>query len=111
MGSLPGMDSNPNRAVTFPTTALIIVFSFCFHLSRFYLSAELCTHPASSGHSLQHCEDVLAWVSAPRAKLGKVCSPLVQPMLPVIRVATASPGAMEYDTAPSPPFHPPRILG
>lgn len=108
---MTGINRNASVTVASRVIALVVVATFCFHLSRFYLSVELCTHDAKNGHTLQHCKDVVGWISAPRATLGKVSTPVSHTMLPVIRFAIPSPAAMDYDILLPPPFHPPRILG
>lgn len=91
--------------------ALVVVAAFCFHLSRYYLSVELCTHNAKDGNTLQHCKDVLGWLTAPRADLDEVSEPITHTVLPLIRAGSPPrpPGA--YDISLPAPFHPPRILG
>ena len=108
---MPSIDRNASLTVASRAIALLVVFAFCFHFSRFYLSVELCSHDARSGHTLQHCKDILGWVTAPRAVLGKVSSPVFHPALPAIRAGVPGPAAIAYDISLPPPFHPPRILG
>ena len=90
--------------------ALAVIAVFCFHLSRFYLSVEVCSHHIEGGYALQHCKDVSGWLTAPRVTMDEVSSPLTNPALVVIHLSVAPPDAAPPDTFLSPPFHPPRIL-
>ena len=90
--------------------ALAVVAVFCFHLSRFYLSVELCSHNIKGGYALQHCKDVAGWLTAPRAKMEEVSSPIANPVLEVIHFSVAAPADAAPDIYLPPPFHPPRFL-
>ena len=90
--------------------ALVIVAAFCFHISRFYLSVELCSHHAPNAHSLQHCKDVVGWLTAPRALLGEISSEQFQIIPTESRIAAPSLVPAAYDVSLPPPFHPPRNI-
>ena len=93
------------RAVT-----LLIVAVFGFHLSRFYLSIELCTHDVKNGNTMQHCKDVTGWLTAPRAQMKDVSAPSYNAVLEAVPARIEAPAEPVADVSLPPPFHPPRFL-
>jgi hypothetical protein len=90
--------------------ALAIVAVFGFHLSRFYLSIELCTHNVEDGNAMQHCKDVTGWLTAPRVQLKEVPSPAYHAVLAIVPALIEAPAEPVADVSLPPPFHPPRFL-
>ena len=90
--------------------ALAVVAVFGFHLSRFYLSIELCTHNTKDGSAMQHCKDVSGWLTAPRAQLDEVSAPVCSAVLAVAPARIGTPAEPVHDVSLPPPFHPPRFL-
>jgi len=90
--------------------AWAVIAVFCFHLSRFYLSIEVCSHHIEGGYALQHCKDVPGWLTAPRAKMDEAPAPISSPPLEVVHVSIAAPSLAPPDIFLPPPFHPPRFL-
>lgn len=88
--------------------ALVIVAVFGFHLSRFYLSIELCTHNTKDGHAMQHCKDVTGWLTAPRAQMDEVSAVSYSTILEAAPARIEPPAEPLADVALAPPFHPPR---
>jgi hypothetical protein len=88
----------------------VIVAVFGFHLSRFYLSVELCKHDAKDGNTMQHCKDVTGWLNAPRAQMDQASAPLDSAVLEVVPARLEPPVAPVHDVSLPPPFHPPRFL-
>ena len=89
---------------------LVIVAAFGFHLSRFYLSVEFCAHHTKDGSAMQHCKDVVGWLTAPRAQMDEVAAPAYDPLLQTVPMRIETPAAPVADVALPPPFHPPRFL-
>ena len=90
--------------------ALAMVVVFGFHLSRFYLAIELCTHNAKEGNALQHCKDIEGWLTAPRATMDRVSAPVYHAVLEVTPANIAPPAEPLADVPLPVPFHPPRFL-
>ena len=90
--------------------ALAIVAVFGFHLSRFYLSIELCTHNTKDGNAMQHCKDVAGWLTAPRVTMDEASAPACLAVLEVVPARIDTPAAPVADVSLPPPFHPPRFL-
>jgi hypothetical protein len=90
--------------------ALLVIAVFGFHLSRFYLSIELCTHHTETGYAMQHCKDVSGWLTAPRVQMEEGLGPFVNPAQEVIQVSIAPPANTTPNVSLPPPFHPPRFL-
>ena len=90
--------------------AVLVVAVFCFHLSRFYVAVEVCSHHTKDGYALQHCKDISGWLTAPRVKMDKVFPPITYPTLVLINVSVAAPSDPVPDIPLPPPFHPPRNL-
>ena len=101
---------NPKVSVAARAVALAIVAVFCFHLSRFYLSIEVCSHHTKSGYALQHCKDVSGWLTAPRAQMDEVSAPVVSEVLAVVPARIDTPAEPVHDVSLPPPYHPPRFL-
>jgi len=90
--------------------ALLVIAVFGFHLSRFYLAIELCSHHIEGGYSLQHCKDVSGWLTAPRVKMEEGFTPIVSPGPETVHISVTPPADSAPDVSLPPPFHPPRFL-
>jgi hypothetical protein len=90
--------------------ALLVIAVFGFHLSRFYLAVEVCSHHIEDGYSLQHCKDVSGWLTAPRVKMDEAPSITLNPAAEQIYVSAAPCPDSAPDVSLPPPFHPPRFL-
>jgi len=90
--------------------ALAMVAVFGFHMSRFYVSIELCTHNTKDGSAMQHCKDVSGWLTAPRAQMDEVSAPVHSAVPAVVPARIEAPGEPVHDVSLPPPFHPPRFL-
>jgi hypothetical protein len=87
-----------------------VITVFGFHLSRFYLSVEVCSHHTEGGNSLQHCKDVAGWLTAPRVQMEEGLDPIVNPAPTIIESGVTPPADTVPDVSLPPPFHPPRFL-
>jgi len=97
-------------SVAAQVVALVIVALFGFHMSRFYVSIELCTHNTKDGSAMQHCKDVSGWLTAPRAQMDEVFAPVYSEVLAVVPARIDTPAEPVHDVSLPPPFHPPRFL-
>ena len=101
---------NQKASIAARLVTLVIVAAFGFHLSRFYLALELCSHDTKDGSSMQHCKDVVGWLTAPRAQMDEVSAPSYDAVLEPLPIRIDWAAATVPDVALSPPFHPPRFL-
>jgi hypothetical protein len=92
------------------TVALLVIAVLGFHLSRFYLSIELCTHHTETGYAMEHCKDVSGWLTAPRVKMDEVPAVVISPVAELVQVIVTTPIDRTPDVSLPPPFHPPRFL-
>ena len=90
--------------------ALAVVAVLGFHLSRFYVSIELCTHHTKDGSAMQHCKDVAGWLTAPRVQMDEVSAPVYSAVLEAVPARIDAPAEPVHDVSLPPPFHPPRFL-
>jgi len=104
------LGQKPKISLGAAAVALAVVAVFCFHLSRFYLSVDACSHHTRNGYALQHCKDLPDWLTAPRVKLREFSAPIFKPVLQVIRVNIPTLAPAIYGIYLPPPFHPPRLL-
>ena len=106
------MRTRPNQKIGIAArvVALAVVALFGFHMSRFFVSIELCTHNSKDGSAMQHCKDVSGWLTAPRAQMDEVSAPVYSAVLAVVPAPADAPAEPMHDVSLSPPFHPPRFL-
>ena len=99
-----------NVSIAARAVALVVVAVFGFHLSRFYLAVEVCSHHIEGGYALQHCKDVHGWLTAPRVKMDEVSEPITKPAIEAILLSIPALAPAVHDIPLPPPFHPPRFL-
>ena len=101
---------NQKVSIAARLVALVIVAVLGFHMSRFYVSIELCTHNTKDGNAMQHCKDVAGWLTAPRVQMDKVSAPAYIADLAVVPAPLYQPAEPMHDVSLPPPFHPPKFL-
>jgi hypothetical protein len=100
----------PRATIVARAVALLVIAVFGFHLSRFYLAVEVCSHHLKDSNSIQHCKDVSGWLTAPRVKMDEVPSITLNLVAETAHAGFAPPAGAAPDVSVPPPFHPPRFF-
>ena len=106
---LPVSGNTAKRPLIAQLAVVLFLGVFSFQLVREFIFIDYCTHPRTSGYTLEHCKDTLDGLIPP-VQLGEISPLLPHVTLAAIWESLPSQTDPRLDPLLSSVFHPPRNL-